>query len=205
MSDLPIRDALLSSRAGVDWPAEPLLDLLDISPGSAVLEVGAGNGRLLRRLMERGHTGPLEGLDLQAGPGVRSGDAHALPWPAATFDTVLLVRVLTHLARPAAALQEAWRVLRPGGLLVVAAHGPDHLSATWAAAGRPTTRPVASVEAPPVLSSPSLVDLRLPVLLTHTDRDRLVQSYGSAMGTPDGPEVLADLLHLRAVRYGKTT
>ncbi|WP_288433988.1 class I SAM-dependent methyltransferase, partial [uncultured Deinococcus sp.] len=103
MSDLPIRDALLSSRAGVDWPAGPLLDLLDISPGSAVLEVGAGNGRLLRRLMERGHTGPLEGLDLQAGPGVRSGDAHALPWPAATFDTVLLVRVLTHLARPAAA------------------------------------------------------------------------------------------------------
>ena len=46
-------------------------------------------------------------------------DVHALPFTDATFDTILLFHTLTYAARPARAVAECARVLRPGGRLVV--------------------------------------------------------------------------------------
>lgn len=48
------RDALLSCLLGQAWPHEPLLDALSLSPSADVLEVGAGQGRLLHFLSRRG-------------------------------------------------------------------------------------------------------------------------------------------------------
>jgi ArsR family transcriptional regulator len=50
---------------------------------------------------------------------LQQGDLAALPQPAQSFDVVLIDRVLTSAERPAAALQEAARVLRPGGRIVL--------------------------------------------------------------------------------------
>src|SRR4051812_26833058 len=47
------------------------------------------------------------------------GDAARLPFGDATFDAVLLLDVLEHLPDAAGAMQEACRVLRPGGRLVL--------------------------------------------------------------------------------------
>jgi ubiquinone/menaquinone biosynthesis C-methylase UbiE len=48
------------------------------------------------------------------------GDAHALPLPDASADVVTCQTVLMHLARPAEAVAEMFRVVRPGGLVMVA-------------------------------------------------------------------------------------
>jgi ArsR family transcriptional regulator len=49
----------------------------------------------------------------------READVHALPFADASFDTVLLFHTLTYAERPARAVAECARVLRPGGRLVV--------------------------------------------------------------------------------------
>jgi len=50
---------------------------------------------------------------------LQQGELAALPQPAQSFDVVLIDRMLAGAERPAAALQEASRVLRPGGRILV--------------------------------------------------------------------------------------
>jgi ArsR family transcriptional regulator len=50
---------------------------------------------------------------------LQQGELAALPQPAQSFDVVLIDRVLADADRPSAGLQEAARVLRPGGRIVL--------------------------------------------------------------------------------------
>jgi ubiquinone/menaquinone biosynthesis C-methylase UbiE len=45
----------------------------------------------------------------------QAADGKALPFPASTFDVVVLHTVLTHVPSPDALLAEVFRVLRPQG------------------------------------------------------------------------------------------
>ena len=82
-----------------------------MAPGEAVgVDVDAGQVAQARALAaERG----------AANARFEAASAYALPYPAAGFDAVFLHNVLQHLREPAAALAEAHRVLRPGGVLGV--------------------------------------------------------------------------------------
>ena len=115
-----------------------ILDLADLRPGDAVLDVGAGTATLLIQAAARvGPEGSLAAVEpspemlaharrkAQA-CGVtiacEQGTAERLPYPDAAFDVVLCTLVLHHLPEPRRgdALAEMRRVLRPGGRLVVA-------------------------------------------------------------------------------------
>jgi SAM-dependent methyltransferase len=96
-----------------------------------VLDVGAGDGAAAA--MVAPHCRSLTCVDVNARSleaardrlakhphvKVELADAHELPFPAASFDSVLLFHTLTYTERPATALQECARVLRPGGKLVI--------------------------------------------------------------------------------------
>lgn len=57
---------------------------------------------------------------------LREGDAHALPYPDASFDTVVCTFSLCNIPDDRRAIGEMYRVLRPGGLLLLA----DHVAST---------------------------------------------------------------------------
>lgn len=80
-----------------------------------LLDVGAGPNTLVKR------HGDGVGVDVfDWGGGVQVvEDTSRLPFPDGSFDTVSFVACLNHIPYRAAALAEAWRLLRPGGRVVI--------------------------------------------------------------------------------------
>jgi SAM-dependent methyltransferase len=109
-----------------------------LPPVGRVLDVGGGPGTYASWLAGRGYdvalVDPIElhvavARDLAArGPAfeVTVGDARRLPFPDARADAVVMMGPLFHLTEPAdraAALAEAFRALRTGGVLAASAMG----------------------------------------------------------------------------------
>lgn len=83
-------------------------------PGRA-LEIGGGSGNF------KDFAPDVVATDVQFAPWLDAVcDAHRLPFAPASFDSVVMFDVLHHLDRPRRFLEEAARVLRPGGRLVMA-------------------------------------------------------------------------------------
>ena len=87
-----------------------------------VLDIGCGR-QPLRAFLNAdceylGLDYPETGDPYETRPAVH-GDAQRLPFPDGTFDTVVCLEVLEHVPNPDAALQEASRVLKPEGHLLL--------------------------------------------------------------------------------------
>lgn len=110
-------------------------DMLALTPGQSVLEVGCGMGHDTQYLAGLvGADGAAVGVDFSAelvaqaqqrtaGLGLslrfQQGDAQALAFDDNSFDAARIERTLQHLPDPALAVRELVRVVRPGGRIVV--------------------------------------------------------------------------------------
>jgi SAM-dependent methyltransferase len=110
-----------------------LLEELGPAPLGELLDIGTGSGLMLEILGPRARR--AVGVDISApalrlartrvhGAGLahcefRRGDMYSLPFDDACFDTVSIDRVLASAERPAAAIAEAARTLRPDGRLII--------------------------------------------------------------------------------------
>lgn len=122
--------------------AAVLCDVAGLGPGDRVLDAGTGDGNVALEAARRGAA--VTGVDLvpaqvtrardraeTAGLDVdlRTGDIEALEDADGSYDVVLSGYGATLAPRPRLAVRELLRVLRPGGLLVLAAPGPHSLAA----------------------------------------------------------------------------
>ena len=138
--DVRAREVMAASGDGND--AEPFADAdvcdeicqhVNLDSLGDLLDIGTGTGRVLKLLAPYARS--AVGIDISsdmlnvarsnlsaAGLGsvmIRHGDMYRLPYPDDTFETVTIDGVLSHARSPRRALEEAARILRPGGALLV--------------------------------------------------------------------------------------
>jgi 2-polyprenyl-3-methyl-5-hydroxy-6-metoxy-1,4-benzoquinol methylase len=95
------------------------------SSGARLLDVGFGAGALLRVARDRGwRTHGVEASSAAVDQGRKyglgdlvHGDFLELDWPDGHFDVIVMTELVEHLVVPEPFLEQAARLLRPGGLL----------------------------------------------------------------------------------------
>lgn len=115
---------------------DAMMDWLAPRPGQRLLDVAGGTGDISFRFLKRAGRGHATVLDLTEPMLVEGrkraeaasmsesldwvvGDAMALPFEDNTFDVYTISFGIRNVTRPQEALNEAYRVLKPGGRLMV--------------------------------------------------------------------------------------
>jgi SAM-dependent methyltransferase len=193
-------------------PAAKLVKFAEVGEGQKVLDVACGTGVVAVTAARRG--AKVSGLDLTpvlierarknasiAGVEIDfiEGDAEALPYTDASFDLVLSQFGHIFAPRPAVALKEMLRVLKPGGRVAFSTWPPEHFTGrmfAFIARHQPRLPPGAdAAAAPPLWGDPNVVRERFGAMVTNLDfaRDTLVapalslQHFRAAQEATIGP------------------
>ncbi|MQY63981.1 MAG: methyltransferase domain-containing protein, partial [Calditrichaeota bacterium] len=127
---------LVRSSVGlaVEWITGKTVSLtlgipLQLPKDANILELGYGSGGWLLSMSGLGYKN-LHGYDIDTnrenasrlssvGINISSGDFHANRYPESFFDCIRLEHVLEHLLEPREVLAKCYRLLKPGGILVL--------------------------------------------------------------------------------------
>lgn len=104
-----------------------------IQPADRMLDIGCADGVFSKVILEKANARELIGVDVlqqsidwandhwkqEHRMKFQTGDAHALPFPDASFDAAFCLEALEHVFDPAKVLREMKRVLKPGGYAVL--------------------------------------------------------------------------------------
>ncbi len=106
-----------------------------------ILDIGCGRGLFLALMREHGWT--VSGVEFSRetaayasevhGIDVKTGDAAEWGFDDHSFDVITITHVLEHVQNPSGVLSECGRLLRPGGLLVIAV---PNIASLQASAGK---------------------------------------------------------------------
>jgi ubiquinone/menaquinone biosynthesis C-methylase UbiE len=144
----PVQDeyALLAPRYDRRWSfyvnatVQETLHRLDLSSHQRILDLGCGTGTLIQHLLHLAPEAEIVGLDpsaemlsvarhkLPQSVELRVGSADHLPFPNESFDLVISTNAFHYFRSPAQAIQEAKRVLRPKGHLIITDWCDDYLT-----------------------------------------------------------------------------
>jgi demethylmenaquinone methyltransferase/2-methoxy-6-polyprenyl-1,4-benzoquinol methylase len=118
----PVYDLLIKSPG-----SERLAEIANLPIPGRLLDAGGGTGRIAEGLVEcadrvvvsDSSLRMLRQARLKDGLDLVGGETERLPFPDDAFERVVMVDAFHHLADQTRSLAELWRVLMPGGLLVI--------------------------------------------------------------------------------------
>lgn len=122
-----------------------LLERIEKIDCSSVLNVGCGRGELLESLLMMHPKARICGIDLSEqkilsaaqklgeSAELTVGDAETLPYPDGSFDLLICGNSIRRCLNPARAINQFYRVLKPGGTLIL--YGSNRISAKRILAG----------------------------------------------------------------------
>jgi len=108
---------------------------LDDRPPGSLLDVGCGSGAYAASMQARGWSVRGTEFDPVAAQTARTthgipvdiGELTAIAYPDGAFDAITARHVLEHVQEPIGFLAECWRILRPGGRMVIVTPNVDSL------------------------------------------------------------------------------
>jgi demethylmenaquinone methyltransferase/2-methoxy-6-polyprenyl-1,4-benzoquinol methylase len=118
----PIYDKVIQPK-----PPDRLAQILDLDSSTQLLDVGGGTGRITQYFTNNSRQVILLDSSLQmlqksqskVGLDQINGASEVLPFPNHQFDRILMVDALHHVYDQQRTAQELWRVLKPGGKIVI--------------------------------------------------------------------------------------
>jgi ubiquinone/menaquinone biosynthesis C-methylase UbiE len=118
----PHYDRLISSSHREIW-----MRLLDPEPGSLLVDAGGGTGRVVQRMdcswcrviVADASFKMLRQAAEKPGLSALQSFTESLPFPSNSIDRVIMVDALHHVDNQAVTISELFRILKPGGILVI--------------------------------------------------------------------------------------
>jgi ubiquinone/menaquinone biosynthesis C-methylase UbiE len=171
-----------------------MMELAQSEPSDCILDVGTGTGLVALRVVPLLDGGRVIGIDHSPGMleqacakahrlglrevvAFRQMDAEQLEFPNQSFDVVLSLYALFHFPDPLRAVSEMYRVLRPGGRVVIGVgSGPTLLSRSGIREGVQRAADLVAAARGKLLTAPQFLH-------------RLMVEHGMNLGEPHGPRI----------------